>query len=143
MIIHLKDVSCNPCGLARLSLDCSVNNWLPAVGCTTEGGILFTGYRTALGSTASPLQWVVGPYPPGLSVRYVKLTSQLLVVPMLKMYRCTWLAFFVHNTNFQNRLVFSDYSEDGGSMPVRNLGAYMAKYTASCSRRFEFPSALR
>ena len=85
MIIHLKDVSCNPYGLARLSLNCSVNNWLPAVGCTTEGGISFTGYRAVLGSTASPLQWVVGPFPPGLSVRYMKLTFQLLVVPMLKM----------------------------------------------------------
>jgi len=90
MIVHLKDVSCNPCGLARLSLDCSVNNnRLPAVEYTTEGGISFTGYRAALGSTASPLQWVLGPFSPGLSVRYVKLMSQLRVLPMLKMYRCT------------------------------------------------------
>ena len=142
MIIHLKDMSCNLCSLDRLSLDCSVNNWLPAVECTSEGGISFTGYRAALGSTTSPLQWVLGSFPPGLSVRYVKLTSQLRVPPMLKMYRCTWLAFFIHNTHFQNRLVFSDYSEDRDSMSVRNLGAYMPMYTASYSRRLEFPSPL-
>jgi len=143
MIIHLKDVSCNPYGLARLSLNCSVNNWLPAAGCTTEGGISFTGYRTALGSTASPLQWVLGPFAPGLSVRYMKLMSQLLVLPTLKIFRCTWIAFFVHNTHFQNRLVFSYYSEVGGSISVRNLGAYMPMYTASYSRTLEFSSALR
>jgi len=63
MIIHLKDVSWNPCGLARLSLDCSVNNnWLPAVEYKKEGGFSFTGYRAAVGSTASPLQWVLGPF---------------------------------------------------------------------------------
>jgi hypothetical protein len=66
MIIHLKDVLCNPCGLDRLSLVISVNNnCLPAVRCTTEEGISFSGYRASLGSTASPLQWVRGPFPPG------------------------------------------------------------------------------
>lgn len=50
MTVHLKDVSCNPCGLGRLSLDISVNNnCLLAVRCTTEGGISFTAYRAALG----------------------------------------------------------------------------------------------
>jgi hypothetical protein len=83
------------------------------------------------------------PFPAGLSVRCMKLMSQLLVLPMLKMYKFTWIAFFVHNSHFQNGLVFSDYSEDGGSMSVRNLGAYMPMYTASYSRILGFSSALR
>jgi hypothetical protein len=141
MIPHLKDVSCGThvamLGSAWVSRSI-VTGYLLTVGFLTEGGT-FLVHRVRGGCGVDHISSPVGTgaLSPRLKHPARELMPHLRVLPRLKMHGCTWPAFFVHNTHFQYRLVFSDYSEDGGSMSARNVGTYMPMYTVSYSRRLE------